>query len=39
MTQPAQTTTVYQSRVPVELWAELDPEKRAEAMAQFWSQF
>lgn len=37
--QPTQATTVYQSRVPVELWAELDPEKRAEAMAQFWSQF
>jgi len=37
--QPSQTTTVYQSRVPVELWAELDPEKRAELMAQFWSKF
>ena len=41
-TQPTQTATqasTYQARVPVELWAELDPEKRAEAMAQFWSQF
>lgn len=38
-TQTATQSTVYQSRVPVELWAELDPEKRAEAMAQFWSQF
>jgi len=38
-TQTATQSTVYQAKVPVELWSTLDPTERAAAMAQFWSQF